>query len=335
MQLAHLLSYLISPGKNLEDRPPVQGTDLPFQGSLYSMLNNVFVNSDRECRTPIRFTIGIDGKQSNPVRTEILRFIANPNVKTGKLLAHRLRDVTTNKSGLGLMFILLGHNKRENKIVISRFPADQGVVAEARKENLDVQFVERVFMKNSASYKAVLYRGASCDADFWSGYAVDKQLDQMANYWIREFLKSDFLTTSKEGSRIFARALRGASVSVDDIGSKQEIVAVSTLIKGLANKVISVKEIIDRFNLSEQAAKAILSNLPHTKMADATFQFDPVEFAKHASFASVTLDNGSIMLAPPEQFNECFKREAINQETREYRFTTVGQIVDERIRGRR
>jgi hypothetical protein len=335
MHLTHLLSYLISPGKNLEHPPTIQGADLPSTGNLYSMLNRVFDNSDTECRIPIRFTIGSDGNQFNPVRSEILALLVDPTIDSGMILANRLRDVTTNKSGLGLMFILIGQNEGDYKVVISRFPADQGVVAEARRGTLDVQFVERIFMKNSTSYKAALYRGQSFDADFWSGHAVDKQLDRMANYWIREFLESDFLTTSKEGTRIFARALRAASQSAEDIQSRQEIVALSTLIKRMANQAISVEQLIERFNLSDQAAKAIILNLPHPDIAEATFQIDADEFSKHAPFASVTLDNGGIMLAPPDKFNDCFEREAIDQDKGEYRFSTVGHIVDERIRGHR
>ena len=53
-------------------------------------------------------------------------------------------------------------------------------------------------MKSATAYKAAVYTEKSLDSDFWKGRAVDKQINSsetsISNYWIREFLESDFLT---------------------------------------------------------------------------------------------------------------------------------------------
>jgi hypothetical protein len=339
MDLQKAASYLVSPSKNLPNPPQPQGTFLPLTGNLHDMLLQVFHRSDQECQIPIRFVMAQDGTQTNPARDSILRFIQHPTLPNGLTIANRLSIFSTNKSGLGLLFLLLGGDGKKHKFVLSRFPADQGVVAEAKTDTLEVEFIERVFMKSAASYKAALYKGESFDAHFWSGAAVDKQINasayQIADYWIRDFLASDFETTSKAGTKRLAVALREASKAAKDIATKHELVAVTMLVPSLANQVLSIRDIMERYHLSDNAKGEILSHLAYPDLADDTFLLDREEFINHAAFASVELNSGGILLAPPDRFEECFQREAIDAQKREYRFTTVGRIVDERVRGRR
>ena len=48
-------------------------------------------------------------------------------------------------------------------------------------------------------HKAVVYQHASLQGGFWSGRAIDRQLNSLSgepsNYWISDFLQSDFTTT--------------------------------------------------------------------------------------------------------------------------------------------
>ena len=66
-----------------------------------------------------------------------------------------------------------------------------------------------------------------------------------------------------------------------------------------------------------------------------TFVLDIDELTRHATYASIELDNTGILTAPADKFAEVFSREAINELTNEYRFSTSGHIVDERIKARR
>lgn len=339
MQLTRTASFLIAPGKNLDQPPEVEGTFIAAKGRLHQMLKDVFDRSDQECHIPIRFVMSLEGRRENPARDLLVGFIKSPSMANGRALAERLRDTTTNRSGLGLLFILLGSDKKAHKILLSRFPADQGVVAEAKRGTLAVEFIERVFMKNAATYKAALYSGSSLDSHFWLGSVVDKQLNmsphQAANYWIREFLHSDFETTSKQGTKRFAVALRDASHSIQDPAVKHELLATSMLVKGIAGQVLSINGIFDRFSLSESARQAVLSKLPYARLAEDSFLFDPEEFLAHAALASVELNSGALLLAPPDKFEQVFTKEAIDEAGQEYLFSTRGKIVDERVRGRR
>ncbi len=338
MPITNIESYLVYPGKNMENPPEVKGASLPLSGRLFTMLSVIFEKSNLECDIPIRFQMAQNGSKQNDVQDHLIIYIDNPSLVNGLFLANRLRDFTTHKPGLGLFFIILGNENDQTKILLSRFPADVGVLAEPVGNSIQVEYIEKIFMKNAKSYKSALFEGNSRENDFWSGFATDRQLNQeneVADYWIKGFLNSDFITTSKEGTRRFAIALRTASKKAPDLNTKNELVSLSILAAGLNRTTLSINEIFNRFSLSTEARNSILTELSYPTLAADAFQFDHEEFLCHAAYSSVELNNGGIMLAPPDQFNNCFHKEVIDEESLRYRFTTEGQIVDERVRGRK
>jgi hypothetical protein len=336
MNIVHIFSCLVPPGKAEPVPNQVRGTEIPLNGDLlYNMLSDVFRKSDEECTIPIRFLHAEDGTQQNPVRSEIINLIRTPSLALAQQLGSRLHLATTDKSGLGLLFLLLGESGAEKKVVISRFPANQGVLAEARRDVLELAFVEKVFLKGIGTYKAALYRGRSLDTGFWDGTAVDKQLKAGANYWIRNFLGSDFRTTSKAGSRRLATALRDAAKSVPSFEAKHEIVSLATIIPRFTGRPISIRSVFEDFNVSQEARQAIESKLPNDQVIDSTFQLDADEFRQHAAFRAVELDNGGILTAPAGEFDSAFKQEVVDSREQVVKFTSVGKIVDEQVKRRR
>jgi hypothetical protein len=161
------------------------------------MLQPLFDAAAEDCPHKIAFN-SENGQQKNESRDAVITYIKNRDLTNGREIAKRLQSVTTHRSGLGLLFLITGEEKGEIKIVVSRFPADSGVLAEEKGKGLTVEFLERIFMKSAKSYKAALYSGKSFTKDFWRGQAADKQVNSaesvIADYWIREFLLSDFLT---------------------------------------------------------------------------------------------------------------------------------------------
>lgn len=336
MEIKAIFSFLVPPAKN----PAVElyGTALPLTGNLFTMLSYVFEHSDSECKIPIRF-ISPDGRQHNDARSELIAILENPSIETAHPLALRLHNVTTRTSGLGLLFLIVGAHEANRKIVVSRFPASQGVLAEPRPDTLKVDFLEHVFMKGAGSYKAVCYVGSSFAVDFWDGAAVDKQLanagHSMAEYWIRDFLLSDFASTPKAGSKRLGVALRDAAKAASTLDIKQEIVSLATLIPRLGDRPVSINSLFDHFNVSAQARDAIQSKLPNGQVNGYMFRLDVDEFNKHVALRSTQLDNGAILTAPAERFEECFKCELVDESERKYRYSAEGRIVDERVRSTR
>lgn len=245
------------------------------------MLAGVFEKSTAECTVPIRFVT--DGSQQNDVRDAVRELLKNPTLNGGRKLAARLRDVSIGKSGLGLLFLLLGQEGDLHKIVLSRFPAGEGVLAEQKQGSLEVAFVERIFMKNAKTYKAAVYKGKSIDAGFWDGYVIDRQIsagqDLVTRYWIRDFLASDFKTTSKAGSKRLAVALKDVSKTVESIQEKQEILAATTLMRNFYGKTVSIRDLSTRMNLSLPVRAALEAQVSNDTLLTDTFVLDSDEFS--------------------------------------------------------
>ena len=67
-------------------------------------------------------------------------------------------------------------------------------------------------------------------------------------------------------------------------------------------------------------------------MADERFLLDADEFRRHLSFRSVELNTGVSVLGPADRFDDYVAGEALEGDSQEYRFTTSGRIVAERLK---
>ena len=300
---------------------------------MFTLLKEVFDRSDDECDIDIFFKPDDQGQQINPTRDLVIQYLQQANISRARLIAQRLESCTDRRSGLGLLFLIAGAEKHEHKVVISRFPTDSAILVDENNQNFNVQFLERVFMKNKTSYKAVAYRGASFHGDFWNGRAIDKQIgyaSETSNYWIEDFLYSDFLITPQAGTRRLATALREAAKK-SDLDVKNEIVSAATLAGRLGTSQISISDFEERFALSAEARRAINDELKSPEHADERFRFDVNEFREVVAYRSVELSNGGVLTAPAGQFDTVFERRVVNRERNEVRYSTQGTVVGQRI----
>jgi hypothetical protein len=336
MELDSIHSFLVHPGKNLEAPPEISGTVVAKAGRLYDMMKKVFDNAEEECQHDVAFSPNHEGQQQNECRDSILAYLKKCDLTHGRHLAKRLQAVTTNRSGLGLLFLMMGKNKGKTKIVVSRFPADSGILAQEMEKGLTVEFLERIFMKSATSYKAAVYLGESHDSDFWKGKAGDKQINSaesyIASYWIRDFLHSDFLTPGEAGTRRFAKAVKEAMNHSSDIKTKEEITALSRLLPGLKDKVASAKGILNQFHVSDATQEQIKSRFTRGSLFDEQFRFMPDELSKFLAFTSVELDNGGLLTAPSDNFDKVFTKETVDSSKDIVKFSTQGTVVDQRFR---
>lgn len=333
MPVQAIHTFIVHPKKGAEPSPRINGTSVPLNGRMFELLEGIYRKSSEECDIDITFSPTADGVQQNDCRDLICGYLNRPTLTNGRAIAARLEKHTDGRSGLGLLFLISGREGRDHKIVISRFPTDNAIYVDENQRDLTVQFLERVFMKNKASYKAVLYQHASLHGGFWNGRATDKQLNspagEQSTYWIVDFLSSEFTVTAAAGTRRLASALRN-SARKSDIATKQEITAAATLAAGLAGQRLSIEEFGERFGLSEAARAAITAELKSPRLARERFQFDLAEFQALIAFKSVELNNGGMLTAPSTEFDDVFQQEAAGPGR--VRFTTEGTIVDEKLK---
>lgn len=331
LTVEHIHTFLVHPRKGAA-QPAQTGSTLPLNGKLFNLLDGIYEKASEECDIDISFNQGSDGKQQNACRTLIISYVAKPSLHLARKIAERLESVTTHRSGLGLLFLIAGKEGSSHKFVISRFPADSAILAEENQSALSIEFLERVFMKRSTSYKAAAYKDKSAVSGFWRGSAVDKQINgdaQLSNYWIAEFLDSDFRTTSAAGTRRLAVALRDAARKSSDVAVKSSIAAAATLAASLTRRRLSIRDFADQFNLPASARAAIVTEFKNLKVFDEKFQFDPDEFARLVAYRSVKLDSGGLLTAESADFDKVFHREPLDGQR--VRFSTEGKVVGERL----
>jgi hypothetical protein len=336
MEITAVHCYLVHASKHEEQPPVIRGTAVASGGTLFAMLKKLFDSAGNDCKIEIIFNQGDNGAQQNACRDLILEYTSSQSVDSGRVIANRLQSVTTHKSGLGLLFTMVGRAGNRTRLMLSRFAADQGILADETGAELSVELVEKVFMKNASAYKAVFYEGTTGGNGFWTGKAVDRQIsndgDPVAHYWIREFLLSELQTTPAQGSRRLALALRSALNESDDSQVKSEIAATVTLAPNLNGHVTSASNFCSRLGLSDGAVQAVRTAIRNDGLANETFAFDAEEFAKHVAYRSVELDSGGIMSAPVEQFDNAFRQEHIDGNDGMKTFIAQGRIIDERFR---
>lgn len=334
MPITHIHTYLVHPAKGSEDTLHIGGAAVPLSGKMFDLLKGIYERSETECDISISFNRAANGTQQNDCRDLMLTYLRGPTVVRGRHIAYRLAKVTTNRSHLGLLFLIAGQEGLDHKLVISRFPADSGILAEEDSDGLSVEFLEKVFMKNAKSYKAVMYRHHSFDAGFWVGKATDKQVNSseidIPNYWIAEFLESDFRTTAAAGTRRLAIACRDAARKSNDSLIKSEIAAAATLARGLAGQRLSVRQFTRRIGLTPAAQTAIFSELKPA-VVDELFQLDALEFSRIIAYRSIELDNGGMLTAEVGAFDDVFQRQQVAGPDSKVRFSTEGKIISEKL----
>ncbi|MGE0370968.1 MAG: hypothetical protein AB7Q01_03665 [Gammaproteobacteria bacterium] len=334
MPVERIYSFLTYPKKNRPEEAVVSGTQIPLDdGKLCKMLKEIFDGAGKDCNVPVMF-LSEGETQENVVRSELLTLLAKPSVGTATPLANRLQGATSGTSGMGLLFICMGKDgERDTRVVISRFPADEGVVAEKSSEKLTVQFVEQVFLKSAYSYKAATYLSDGKPNQLWKGHVVDKQINHgskaVADYWIVDFLRSEFSTTASQGTKRLAKAIKSAIQATSDIGTKAQLTSAAQLAANLPKKAMTISDFCDSFHLSEAAKQAILSNVNPARLVHEKFRFDGSEFAKHLAYKQVELDTGAVLTAPAERFDECFRSTRRKEETV---FVAAGHVVDEKLK---
>jgi hypothetical protein len=336
MAVTHIHTYLVLP-RAAVGAGDIGGAALNLDGKLFALLNDIYTKSDNQCNIDISFNTPENGLQQNPVRSLILAYLVDPNLDRGRDIAIKLQGATDGRSGLGLLFLIKGMEGLNHKIVISRFPADNGIVAEMGSRGLNVEFLERVFMKSAHAYKAAAYSGPAIDGEFWQGRAVDRQIGdsvvRLSDYWIRGFLESDFRVTPAAGTRRLALALKEASRRATSPETKHALVAAATLAPGLEGRQLSAREFQAQFQLPAEARTLMDAALRTEAAANERFVFRNEEFARHIVYRSIELDSGAILTAENAEFDEVFEQEPADGAGR-VKFSTVGAVVQERLRGK-
>jgi hypothetical protein len=335
LAIESIFAYLVHPGRGVQEPQAIAGAEVPHQGLLFNLVSEIYGAEPGQRDIEIAFNPSADGQQNNECRTLVLAHTQAPTIVSGRLIATRLQGVSDNRAGLGLLFLIVGAFGLDRKFVGSRFPAESAILAELEGGNLNVEFLERVFVKRATAYKAVTFQNQNPAHGFWQGRATDRQITaqegQISQYWISDFLNAGFLVTPAAGTNRLAKALRGVIKSTPNLSIKREIASLVTLAPGaLGNAPTSITQVCNHFGLSPAARQAIEAEVKSAPLMNEQFGFDANEFHRIAPYRSIELDNGAILTAPSDNFDAIFTEEEVGADGLR-RYTTEGHLSDERI----
>ena len=328
-------SFLVYPGKNLDEQPKLRGIRInKTQSELYGMLNGIYQSADTECKIEISFEAD---NQKNEARDDVLAYMTKRTVPRAKKVAMRLQEVTTNRSGLGLLFLMAGKSKNVHKLVIARFPVEQGIIADEKGGTLKVEFIERIFMKNTHSYKSSVYTDVSLKDGFWDGRVVDKQIDSKdvhaSKYWINEFLQSDFKTTSVQGTARFASYLRAAANKATSPMVKSALISASNLAGSMNGRTVSIEGLCSQFNLPDEGVELIRKEARNSGVLTERFRFSTEEYRRHIQYHYWETEKGVTVMALEENWRENLTVERTQGlDGDKVRIVTEGKLVRETLR---
>ncbi|MCP5388581.1 MAG: hypothetical protein H6915_02335 [Novosphingobium sp.] len=260
-----IFAFLVHPGRNNPAPAQISGEKLAASGKLFDLLSTIFHSTPDDRDFSVTFQPN-GGTQQNDCRDQFLAFTAKPNKTNGLAIAKRLQAVTDRRSGIGLLFLMSGQYNVKKRFLASRFPADEAILAEVSANGLDVEYLERVFIKRMTAYKALMLEHQNPSAGFWNGMATDRQAGQsgenLSNYWLKDFLTADFSETPQHGTKRLAEALKAAVKSNPRIDIKEEIAAAISLApRVLSGNTTSIDGFCKHFGLSPDATLTIKTSL--------------------------------------------------------------------------
>lgn len=328
-------AFLVYPGKGSVNPKPVEGQSLALSGKLFDMLQKLFVAQPADKDFEVVFSHDEDGNQFNECRELLVGYQQAPTKESGLAIANRLQSVTDGRSGPGLLFLMLGQYGTQQRMVLSRFPADEAILAETGRNGLSVELLDQVFIRRMAAYKALLLESPSPPDEFWTGTATDRQAggdaENISAYWIRDFLRAEFAESPKAATRRLADALRHAIQAHPNVEIKSRIAsAVSLAPQMFDGKLISIRSFCEQVGFDKDTVDTVVGSLSKPHLAEKQFQFSAREFKKKLPTRVVHLENGAVISAPSQKFEKLVEK--VEQEGDIVEYRVRGRVADERVR---
>ena len=299
------------------------------------MLEDLHAKASQECTIDFCFQGQAGGARENTRRDQLVAYLANPGVRTGEVIALALSAVTPGRSGLGLLFLVARRIGGRHSLLVARFPADQGVLAEERGGRLSVELVERVFMKSVNAYKAALLEGPNLADDYWTGRAVDKQISadrELSDYWIFNFLTGQWSSAPVAATRRFALAIKHAVDSSNSLDVQAELIAaVPTLARGEGVRS-SGRDLLAGLNVSMEANEAVIAGYSRPELMDEVFEFVAEELWAQLPYRAVRTAANVVVIADARSFDSIVEFTAGTAAGQPAGIFVKGRVVAEKYR---
>lgn len=297
------------------------------KGKIKEIAENLFQKAHENCDINISFVS--DGPtQENSFRQLALDHIRAQSIESGRQFAEKLYAASSARSGPSLLFVVTGKVMEKIRITFARFPASEGMAADFTKGNLDISYIDNLFVEDDQAFKAAMFEFDQIPDSNWTGKATDKQINhqtyELSKYWVHKFLECHYVTTSKLGSKRLFEALKKVSNSGVEDSVRDEVFSLITLLKNLNGKPLSINSVLDQFAVSAITKSEIAKAIENPQFLDEQFELDYSLKGKSFNHKTIRIDSGVRLSAPVDKFSELITREDLDGSTI---FTTKGRVV--------
>lgn len=331
MTIEKIFAHLVYPNHRGDHLTPYTASEVQLEGKMFGLIKKIYDDSEIECNVDIGFT---STDQTNEMRSLILDLLSKRDAEAAGKIAERLASVTTRRSQLGLFFVVLARSNAKETVLFSRFPTDQAILADDANGGLNIEFLEKVFVKKWSTYKGAIFSDIVSRSGFWSGKIVDRQINssegESSQYWVEKFLSATFLTTALLGTTRFARAMSAASRS-GSASIQNEINCSVPFLGQFDKKPTSIDEIADRLGFSDLAREAIKAQMP-SGTENQVFSLDYATLRNAVTFRTVRLENGVSVTADSVDFQNVVRMATESTDEGQYvTLTTSGRLLADRL----
>lgn len=236
------------------------------------------------------------------------------------------------RSGPCLLFVTTATVVEKRRIVFSRFPADEGMTASLNGGNLEIEYIDTLFVKDPTTFKSAVFEFDEVPTACWTGFAVDKQINHqsydLSKYWVHKFLSCKYFTTSMLGSKRLFEALKTVVNTTESDDVRTYVLSLIPLLAGFNGQNISIQSLLETLHAGDNVVTEVKNALSDSLLMNEIFAFDYSFKAMTFGSKSIRFDTGGILSAPVDKFDECFERV---EENGTCTYVARGNIIETRV----
>jgi hypothetical protein len=319
-------------------RRTVRGSSVDVNTIPQEFFAPLFVAADTSCRVGI--ALAPEGGQQRSRVRELLLAIARgaygEKDEASRELACRLAGATTRRSPPGLLVILSGRQGQVCRLVLWKFPADEGLQAQILSGSITINLLRDAFSKSSSYFKAAVFEEGDAESVFWEGRVEDRQMKQrlreVADFWVEDFLAARLVFKPAHGTRVLAKALGQLLSRVESADDRDALISAATVAKAQPGRRISIAGFAGDY-LPRELGEGLIELAGGHEVADHVFELDSETLGKEFNMRSLVLDGQFTVKGPMDRFDDVVLQREI-AETSQVEVTLRGRVTSQRIGSR-
>lgn len=340
MTLFKIHAYEVIPQRLQTTAVDPRGGAFSADAEFKNELKKYLKNSKLANRPEIAFRIASKtpaGINAHAVRKSIIDYLfAAPatSKKASLELAMRLSKAMDDRSPYTLLMLAAYKGEKDDsyrRLVLWAFPKDEPFKFSASKTGTaKIEIPENIFSRSSSFKKGSLYEGFQTNDAFLQGFVIDRQAETSwgtaADYWVSQFLDSQFTLTGSAGTRLLARTLKITHNDLSEQADRNQITDSIQAAFTSNRRRWSLQQYAKEY-LTGIAETTFLANAP-AETVRTKFDFNKQEFEEKVQLRVFRLSDDVVVAAPFSTIDKSVK--LVGKDASQIRVT--GTIVEETVK---